>query len=246
MTTDGARSRTRPRSRCAASRSAIRAWSPTTTSTSTSGPARSTPCSARTAPARRTLMNILYGLARPTRARSCSTASRSRSPARPTRSPAASAWSTSTSCSCPVLHRRREHPPRRGDDGQPDLPRPHARPAGGSVELGRAVRLRDRSRRQGRHAVGRLAAAGRDPQGALPRRADPRPRRADGRPDAPGDRGDLRRPAPARRARATASSSSATSSTRSSRSPTGSRSSGAARSSASGSRPRPTRTTWPS
>ena len=34
-----------------------------------------------------------------------------------------------------------------------------------------AVRLRDRSRRQGRLAVGRLAAAGRDPQGALPRRA---------------------------------------------------------------------------
>ena len=42
-----------PLSRCAASRSAIRASSPTTASTSTSGPARSTPCSARTAPARR-------------------------------------------------------------------------------------------------------------------------------------------------------------------------------------------------
>ena len=62
----------------------------------------------------------------------------------------------------------------------------------GSVELGRAIRLRDRSRRPGRHAVGRLAAAGRDPQGALPRCQDPRPRRADGRPHAAGDRGDLR------------------------------------------------------
>ena len=61
---------------------------------------------------------------------------------------------------------------------------------------GRPVRLRDRPGRQGRLAVGRLAAAGRDPQGALSRGADPRPRRADGRPDAAGDRGDLRRPAP--------------------------------------------------
>ena len=59
------------------------------------------------------------------------------------------------------------------------------------------VRLRGRPRGQGRLAVGRLAAARRDPQGALPRRQDPRPRRTDGRPDAPGDRGDLRGPAPA-------------------------------------------------
>ena len=48
-----------------------------------------------------TLMNVLYGLARPTRARSCSTGRRSRSPGPPTRSPAGSAWSTSTSCSFP-------------------------------------------------------------------------------------------------------------------------------------------------
>ena len=47
--------------------------------------------------------------------------------------------------------------------------------------------------------VGRLAAAGRDPQGALSRGADPRPRRADRGPDAAGDEGDLRRPPPARR-----------------------------------------------
>ena len=41
--------------------------------------------------------------------------------------------------------------------------------------------------------VGGLAAARRDPQGALSRRAHPRPRRADGGADAAGDRGDLRR-----------------------------------------------------
>ena len=35
-------------------------------------------------------------------------------------------------------------------------------------ELGRALRLRDRPGRQGRAPVGRLAAARRDPQGALP------------------------------------------------------------------------------
>ena len=61
------------------------------------------------------------------------------------------------------------------------------------------VRLRGRPRRQGRLPVGRLAAARRDPQGALPRRQDPRPRRADRGPDAAGDRGDLRGPAPPRR-----------------------------------------------
>ena len=75
-----------------------------------------------------------------------------------------------------------------GSEAQPADPR--ARPA---------VRLRDRPRREGRHAVRRLAAAGRDPEGAVPRRPDPRPRRADGRADAAGDGGDLRRPAAARR-----------------------------------------------
>ena len=64
------------------------------------------------------------------------------------------------------------------------------------MALGRAVRLRDRPRRQDRQPVGRLAAAGRDPEGALPQGAHPRPRRADRRPHPPGDRGDLRRPAP--------------------------------------------------
>ena len=63
-----------------------------------------------------------------------------------------------------------------------------------------ALRIRDRPRREGRLALGRLAAAGRDPQGPLPGGADPRPRRADGSADAAGDERDLRRPpAPARR-----------------------------------------------
>ena len=61
---------------------------------------------------------------------------------------------------------------------------------------GPAVRLRDRPGREDRDTVGRLAAAGGDPQGALPQGPDPRPRRADRRPHAPGDRGDLRRPPP--------------------------------------------------
>ena len=54
-------------------------------------------------------------------------------------------------------------------------------------ELGQTIRLRHRSRRQGRVAVGRLAAARRDPQGALPQRQHPGARRADGRADAAGD-----------------------------------------------------------
>ncbi len=40
----------------------------------------------------------------------------------------------------------------------------------------RAVRVRHRSRRPDRHPVGRLAAAGRDPQGALSQGPHPRPR----------------------------------------------------------------------
>ena len=96
----------------------------------------------------------------------------------------------------PGPHRRREHPPRRRADGEPDLPRP-ARRARPHPEARRPVRLRDRPRRQGRLPVGRLAAAGRDPQGALPECEHPRPRRADRRADATGDAGDLRRPPPA-------------------------------------------------
>ena len=168
-----------------------------------------------------TLMNILYGLAVPDEGRSSSTASRSTSLgphdaiARgigmvhqhfmlvPVLTVAENILLGEETMANPVFLDRKEA---------------HRR----IVALGQPVRLRDRPRGQGREPLGRLAAAGRDPQGALPQGAHPRPRRADGRPDAPGDRGDLRRPAPAWRPRGTRSSSSATSSTRSSRSPTGS------------------------
>ena len=53
----------------------------------------------------------------------------------------------------------------------------------------------------GRRPVGRRAAARRDPEGALSRRAHPDPRRADGGADAAGDRGAVRDAADAGRAR---------------------------------------------
>ena len=52
----------------------------------------------------------------------------------------------------------------------------------------RRLRPRRRSRRDRRLAVGRRAPAGRDPEGALPRRHGADPRRADGRADARRDR----------------------------------------------------------
>ena len=151
----------------------------------------------------------------------------------------------------PALHagpgadRRREHRPRRGDDRPRRLPRSQGGPQA-DRRARSPLRLRGRPGGQGRLAVGRLAAAGRDPEGALPRREGARPRRADRGPDAAGDARRSSRSCGAWRPRATASSSSATSCTRSSRSRTGSRSSGAARSSASASRPRRTRRTSPS
>ena len=78
--------------------------------------------------------------------------------------------------------------------GRGGLPRPQGGPPA-DRRARPAVRLRGRPGGQGRLAVGRLAAAGRDPQGALPRREDPRPRRADRGPHAAGDGGDLRGPA---------------------------------------------------
>ncbi len=58
-----------------------------------------------------------------------------------------------------------------------DLARPRAR----SRDLADIVRVPDRPRRGGRGPLGRRGAAGRDPEGALPRRRDPDPRRAHGR-----------------------------------------------------------------
>ena len=74
-----------------------------------------------------------------------------------------------------------------------------------------ALRARRRSARAGRGHHRRPAAAGRDPEGALPRRRHPRPRRADRRADAAGGAGALRDPRAASPSRASRSSSSATS-----------------------------------
>ena len=117
------------------------------------------------------------------------------------------------------------------------------RRAGASAQLGERFGFDiDPDEKVGRPVRG-LAAAGRDPEGALPRGPDPGARRADRRAHAPGDAWRSSPSCGVSRTRATASSSSATSCTRCWRSPTGSRSSGAARSSASGCRPPRTRTT---
>ena len=133
----------------------------------------------------------------------------------------------------PGADRRREHPPRRGDDGQPGLPRPArgATPDPSSSASGSASRSTPTPRSRPSRSAGssasrssRRSTATRGSSSWTSRRPSSRPRRR-------------RRSSPScggSRTRATASSSSATSSTRSSRSPTGSRSSGAAGSSASG------------
>ena len=74
-----------------------------------------------------------------------------------------------------------------------DLPRPHARPAADPRRSGDRFGFDIDPDEKVEQPLGRLAAAGRDPQGALSRCAHPGPRRADGRAHAPGDRGDLRR-----------------------------------------------------
>ncbi len=89
-----------------------------------------------------------------------------------------------------ALHRRREHRARRAR---------RRRPAGRSGSSRAGSRRRSPSSRAGTAsrrpagadlaALARRAAAGRDPEGALPRRAHPDPRRADRRADAAGGRG---------------------------------------------------------
>ena len=126
--------RPRRRSRCAASRSAIPASSPTTTSTSTSGPGEIHALLGENGAGKSTLMNILYGLARP---------GRGRDPARRAGGHDRRARRTPSRAGISMVHqhfmlvpgpdRRREHPARRRDDGQPDLPRPRARRAGASA-----------------------------------------------------------------------------------------------------------------
>ena len=69
------------------------------------------------------------------------------------------------------------------------------------AELAKLLGAARRPRRAGRRARRRRAAAGRDHQGALPRRPDPDPRRADRRAGAAGGRRAVRQPPRARRRR---------------------------------------------
>ncbi len=115
---------------------------------------------------------------------------RSAGPATP--SPRASAWCTSTSC-----WSRSSPSPRtsmlghEATTGAGLLDRAAAARAGHSGVA--AVRPRGRPGRRRRGPPGRRAAAGRDHQGARPRRAGAHPRRADRRPHAAGDRRAARR-----------------------------------------------------
>ena len=132
-----------------------------------------------------TLSHILTGLFRPDAGRDLSlTASRSSSPRLATRSTRASASSTSTSgssiasrsprTSCSATPRRR-----------PPLPHRPARGRGSGARARRALPAARRSARARLAALGRRAAARRDPERALPGRARPDPRRADRRSSRP-------------------------------------------------------------
>ncbi len=96
----------------------------------------------------------------------------------------------------PALHahpgdvRGREHRARRRA-AQRAVSRPRHGAGARARALG-AVRARGPAGGPRRLDLRRHAAAGRDPEGALPRRRDPHPRRADGRPDAAGGGGALR------------------------------------------------------
>ena len=154
--------------------------------------ARSTRCSARTAPARARSRTSSPGSTAPTRARSCSTASRSSSTRRATRSTPGSAWCTSTSGSS-----SRSPSPRTSSSATTATSAArsvlHPRAIERRVaELGERYGIARRPARADLAALGRRAAAGRDPQGALPRGADPDPRRADRGADAAGGRGAVR------------------------------------------------------
>ena len=91
------------------------------------------------------------------------------------------------------VHRRRERParrpPRRGPDASSSTRGEIERRV---AELGEPLRRRRRPARPRLAALARRAAARRDPEGALPRGADPDPRRADRGADAAGGRVALR------------------------------------------------------
>ena len=128
---------------------------------------------------------------------------------RPRRSRPASAWFTSisrlpTTCRCRTTSCSAREP----------LWRSLADRAGRACAAARdggTVRIARGSRRARRLAVRRRAATRRDPEGALPRRADPDPRRADVGADAAGGSGAVRHARAPGRRRTCRSSSSATS-----------------------------------
>ena len=130
------------------------------------------------------------------------TASRSTSTRRATRSTPGSAWCTSTSASC-----RRSPSPRTSSSASTGRRRAassstRAGSSGDVAELGERYGLAVDPRRARLAALRRRAAAGRDPEGALPRGADPDPRRADRGAHAAGGRVALRDAAPRWRRRA--------------------------------------------
>ena len=183
---------------------------PTTPSTSRCAAARSTRCSGENGAGKSTLMNVVYGHAHARRGRDpASTASRSRSARRARRWTTASAWSSSTSCSIPVMTVAENlvlgDEPRRG--GLLDLAGARRRVRELSERYGLAVdpdaRVEDITVGQ-QQRVEILRALDRGARG-------PRPRRADRRADRPGDRRAGRGAARAARRRARRSSSSPTS-----------------------------------
>ena len=147
-----------------------------------------------------TLMSILYGLYHADAGEiRVDGKPRSAWKTRATPSPTASAWCTSISCwSTPSPCWRTWCWAPRAERCWP------AACAAARAELARLAReygLHGRSRRAGRRSVGRRAAARRDPEGAVPRRAHPDPRRAERRADAAGDRPAVPHPGDAEGAR---------------------------------------------
>ena len=176
--------------------------------------ARCTPCSARTAPARRRSRTSSPGLYRPGRGRDRAVR---RGPCtstrRETRSTRASAWCTSTSASSSRSRSPRTSCSATTAGGSRASSSTRRRSSGASPSR-RALRARRRSARAGLAAVRRGAAAGRDPQGALPRGAHPDPGRANSGPHPPGGGGSSSRRCAGWPPTAGRSSSSRTSSTR--------------------------------
>ena len=130
-------------------------------------------------------MKILYGVQKPDDGHH----QRQRRSRSPSRTPA-DAIDAGHRHGLPALHAGRQ--PHRARERRRSAPRSctasATTPAPRSRAISKRLRLRPRPRRAGRDARRRRAPAGRDPQGALPRRADHHPRRADRRAGAAGGR----------------------------------------------------------